>query len=212
MVDDADIPGLLSLLTRAGRVYAWRDRTAAAARVAQKIADEANEQLPKVTAAFALFGFDVDANDGWSQLREAIGDERYYRALGVGIEQANVQAIDLQVEPVQPIQPEPEDKGTAPDHLLADGTGTSDRPSIRELVMQRLKTAGDAGSKARPIRDYIEKTYGITLHYKTVGMTLYRLLQDGLVRRVGQTWFIVPQVAETVNPGVGAPGSGNLFD
>jgi hypothetical protein len=38
-------------------------------------------------------------------------------------------------------------------------------------------------------------------------MTLYRLLQGGLVRRQGHTWFLVPQnTAETKNPGGETPG------
>jgi len=40
-----------------------------------------------------------------------------------------------------------------------------------------------------------------------IGMTLYRLSQDGLVRREGRTWFFVPsQAAETKNPGGDTPG------
>ena len=50
-------------------------------------------------------------------------------------------------------------------------------------------------------------TYRGEIHEKTVGMTLYRLLQDKLVRREGHTWFLVPQpIAETKNPGGETPG------
>ncbi len=60
------------------------------------------------------------------------------------------------------------------------------------------------------MREFIEKTYGETLHEKTVGMTLYRLSQDNLVHRDGHTWFFgPPPPAETENPGVAAPGSNN---
>jgi hypothetical protein len=82
------------------------------------------------------------------------------------------------------------------------------RPSIREIILDRLRVAGDKGSKAAPIRDYIEHTYGEVVHEKTVGMTLYRLQNLKLVRRDGHTWFFAPQtIAETKNPGAGTPGS-----
>jgi hypothetical protein len=77
-------------------------------------------------------------------------------------------------------------------------------PRVRDIVLDRLKAAGQKGSKATPIQAYIESTYSTKIHDKTVGMTLYRLARDGLVRRDGHTWFIVP---ETVNPGGSAPGS-----
>ena len=37
-------------------------------------------------------------------------------------------------------------------------------------------------------------------------MTLYRLSLDELVRRDGRTWFFVPQLEETKNPGADTPG------
>jgi hypothetical protein len=86
------------------------------------------------------------------------------------------------------------------------------RPSIRQIVLDRLEQAGGVGAKAIEIRKYIEATYSEEIHEKTVGMTLYRLLQDELVRRQGHTWFFVPQTnAETKNPGGETPGPNNLF-
>jgi len=82
-----------------------------------------------------------------------------------------------------------------------------ERPPIKNIVLDRLREAGTKGSKAAPIRQYIERVYDTKVHEKTVGMTLYRLSKEALVRRRGQTWFYVPQAAETENPGVGAPGS-----
>lgn len=86
------------------------------------------------------------------------------------------------------------------------------RPPIKAIVLDRLKTAGDKGSKAAPIRIHIERVYGGEIHEKTVGMTLYRLAQNGIVRREGQTWFLVePKEAETGNPGAETPGSNEDF-
>jgi hypothetical protein len=53
----------------------------------------------------------------------------------------------------------------------------------------------------------IERTFGEPLHSKTVGMTLYRLSKDGLVRREGHNWFFVPQAAATENPGATNAGA-----
>ncbi|MCP5432223.1 MAG: hypothetical protein H6923_03020 [Alphaproteobacteria bacterium] len=81
------------------------------------------------------------------------------------------------------------------------------RPPIKEIVLDRLKEAGDNGAEAAKIRAHIERVYADKLHEKTVGMTLYRLAKDGLVRRDGRTWYLAkPQGAETRTPGVVAPG------
>jgi hypothetical protein len=82
-------------------------------------------------------------------------------------------------------------------------------PKVRDIVLDQLEIAGSQGTKATPIRDYIEHTYNKDIHWKTVGMTLYRLSKDGLAHRKGQTWFFgpPPSEAETKNPGVDAPGS-----
>lgn len=82
------------------------------------------------------------------------------------------------------------------------------RPPIREIVLQLLQTAGAQGMKAADIREYLERTYSLVVHEKTVGMTLYRLSKSDLVHREGFTWFFGPQTAETKNPGGDAPGPG----
>jgi hypothetical protein len=76
-------------------------------------------------------------------------------------------------------------------------------PRVSDIVLDRLKKAAEKGSKASPMQTYIESTYGKKIHDKTVGMTLYRLQKEGLVRRDGHTWFITEK---GMNPGVAAPG------
>jgi hypothetical protein len=83
------------------------------------------------------------------------------------------------------------------------------RPPIREIVLSQLRAVGASGSKSAILRDHIERTYGAIVHEKTVGMTLYRLLKEGLIRRDGHTWFFGSAQAETENPGVVAPGFDN---
>jgi hypothetical protein len=80
-------------------------------------------------------------------------------------------------------------------------------PRVREVILDRLKEAGDKGDKAANIRQFIETTYSTEIHEKTVGMTLYRLLKRNEVRRKGHTWFFVPPKAGTKNPGASTPGS-----
>lgn len=79
----------------------------------------------------------------------------------------------------------------------------AEMPRVSDIVLDRLKEAGKAGTKAAPIQHYIETTYGTKIHDKTVGMTLYRLQKDGLVRRDGYTWFIA---GKAMNPGAATPG------
>ncbi len=82
-------------------------------------------------------------------------------------------------------------------------------PKIRDIVLDRLRAVGNRGTRALPIRKYIEDTYHQDIHEKTVGMTLYRLSQEGLVHRMGHVWFFGPESSGTENPGVAAPGSDN---
>lgn len=102
---------------------------------------------------------------------------------------------------------------TAPTAAEKAVTTKAEMPRVSDIVLDQLRKAGTAGSKAAPIQKYIESTYGTTIHDKTVGMTLYRLSQEDppKVRRQGHTWFFVPE-AETKNPGVGAPGQKDIFE
>lgn len=84
-------------------------------------------------------------------------------------------------------------------------------PRVREITLDRLQAAGSNGQRASDIRSFIQQSYPVTLHEKTVGMTLYRLSQDKLAHRRGQRWFYGPQEghtssASTENPGASTPG------
>lgn len=84
-------------------------------------------------------------------------------------------------------------------------------PRIRDIVLERLKEAGQNGTRAAPIRDHIKEKYAREIHEKTVGMTLYRLAKDKLAHRVGITWFFGPAPPETKNPGGETPGLKDLL-
>lgn len=82
-------------------------------------------------------------------------------------------------------------------------------PKIADIILDRLKLAGEDGSKSAAIRRYILDTYDADIHEKTVGMTLYRLSQENppLVHRMGHVWFFGPAQPGTENPGAETPGS-----
>lgn len=94
---------------------------------------------------------------------------------------------------------------------LPDGDEKESRPSgmpsIRDIVITKLEESGESGSKASAIREYIETTYAANIHVKTVGMTLYRLVKDGLARRDGRVWFSVPSSEKTEIPGAASSGA-----
>lgn len=77
------------------------------------------------------------------------------------------------------------------------------RRSLRQIVLERLEAAGPKGSKAAAIRTYARDNLERDFHFKTVGMTLNRLVKDGLARRKGHVWFRVWQSAEAQKDGAG---------
>lgn len=103
--------------------------------------------------------------------------------------------------PEPPAPPVP----TVPSTMLAPGV----EPSIRDLILLYLKQAGAKGEKASLMRRKVETFLNRQIHYKTIGMSLYRLSKETppMVRREGQTWFLVPSAAEAKDPGAATPGS-----
>lgn len=64
--------------------------------------------------------------------------------------------------------------------------------------------------RAAALREKLEMA-GIKTHEKTVGMTLYRLLREGKLRREGWDWFFIPEAergnASSPNEQQESPGS-----
>ena len=116
--------------------------------------------------------------------------------------------------PKAPISETPKSAATfvldaRPAHFHLGGgpaTQTHSIRTLRDVVIDRLKSAGEDGVKAAQIRDFYERTYGRVIHEKTVGMTLYRLQAERIVRREGHIWFFVPPEARAENPGGDTPG------
>ena len=85
------------------------------------------------------------------------------------------------------------------------------QPKVRDAVLDRLRIMAPEGQKAAALRLHLDISHSMRLHEKTVGMTLYRLSQEGLVHRKGQTWFYGPQAGQSLpasaeNPGDDTPG------
>lgn len=68
------------------------------------------------------------------------------------------------------------------------------RKPFKERALELLAEAYPKPLKASEIQKKIEKEYRAKYHDKTAGMSLYRLSNDGAVRREGHFWFyIVPE-------------------
>lgn len=71
---------------------------------------------------------------------------------------------------------------------------TAEEPkTIKERILEAVERAYPKAVRAAVLRQYLEDEFRIKTHEKTVGMTLYRLLRDGYVRRKGWDWFFVPE-------------------
>jgi hypothetical protein len=91
---------------------------------------------------------------------------------------------------------------------------SSSRPNISVLLLSKLEDLGAIGAKAAELNAWLKAAHGIDPHWKTVGMSLYRLSQEmpPKVHRIGHKWFFGPAPAGTENPGVDAPGETSLLD
>jgi hypothetical protein len=161
-----------------------------------RVEDAARDWIAR-RAAFGAFGFNPTAPDFWPELRKAMGEE----AWDEGFRRAGH----------EPPKPNPQVAGPSKEAVEQPRAQTqldADVPRVRDFIMAELAIAGDAGRKAKDILDRFERIFGRSLHEKTIGMTLFRLKKDELVRREGHTWFLArPPGAETRNPGAGTPGS-----
>ncbi len=188
----------------------------------RKIIREAEERAARLTqvisdAQIGIRAFGLDPND---KEQKAEMNRRYnaayFRALrkakGLPEEDllARVAAPEGKTEP----EPKTETSGEteAEKKIPSNDAERQDDEaprSIKDFVLAALSQAGEEGAKAAAIREKFEAASGASIHEKTIGMTLWRLSREGLVRRDGHTWFSVSPPAKAENPGAGAPGSDN---
>lgn len=127
-----------------------------------------------------------DLRDKWKLNTEALLDAvAAGRLFGVEIDLPP----DIGEMPGKLLPGSPKSQQSVPQANLFEPAGDL---SIREAVIDQLKMAGKKGIKAATLRRIIENMLGRQLHYKTIGMTLYRLSEKGQARRDGVIWFHVP--------------------
>ena len=224
MVNDLDNSAIASLLTR--YVKAFEMRKAAQelnTKLVERIA-QSNTAITNIKTAFSLYDVDLGQEGVWKGVSARIGNDLYNKAIRDGSQEAEKLAlvlVDAASIPPPPLPPPPnppqssttsttdeeEDEDVIGGEDQTAFEGMEDAPSsVREFTLNSLEAAASAGMKAAEIRAIYETSRNTKLHDKTIGMTLYRLSKDNLVRREGRTWFFVPPSAETKNPGGETPG------
>lgn len=185
VLDEDDTAAVVALLIRAVRI---RDQIAAD----RDLIKEANARIAansaanaKAITALTVFGFELGEGNVWDRVSEALGPEAYNRAVAKGegkqpptlLERMGDSSIS---------------RGASATVLLGDKVEAEivRRPiAINDAILQYLRAVGEAGTNVAQIKQHLADAYGITVHEKTPGMTLYRLLKKGLARRVGRTWY-----------------------
>ena len=64
---------------------------------------------------------------------------------------------------------------------------------FKDVALKLLADAYPAPLKAAEVQHHAQIELGREFHWKTAGMTLYRLKNEFKVRRQGQDWFFVPE-------------------
>jgi hypothetical protein len=221
-LDDEDIATAVALMVRLVRVQNERNRVGEIKKEVDEKYVAINLQWNRCRDALAILGFDTSSKDIWSDIKAAIGMPNWNAAF----ERAKASPLPLTpilaVMPPIPPPPPPVSPGNEewddgePDELTDTAfEGVEEPPqSVREFVIEALKTHGQKGTKAADIRAAYESARGMKLHDKTIGMTLYRLSKEEppLARREGRIWFFVEPNGGTKNPGGGTPGLSELFE
>lgn len=96
--------------------------------------------------------------------------------------------------------------------IVESGTGP-ERKLFKDVAISTLKGAYPKPVSAKTIQEAAEMLLDGDFHPKTAGMTLYRLSQDGIARRVGHKWFYVPQTGDGIaeSPEDDSPGLPEIF-
>lgn len=71
-------------------------------------------------------------------------------------------------------------------------TGRSGQRQFKDVAVELLAHAYPEPLKAAEIQEGVQRELGRSFHWKTAGMTLFRLKKDFQVSRHGQNWFFVP--------------------
>ncbi|MCZ8548420.1 hypothetical protein OOJ09_30000 [Mesorhizobium qingshengii] len=206
-LDEYETAGVISILIK---TIAADDRIAALTKQLVELnASIAADRLSRAKGvnALSIYGFDPLNAKIWTAVREVIGDEKYDGAVAI----ARGKFPQLLQKPIKDAE-----KTEAPPQTDAtiSSESSSATPTISDAILAFLKECGASGAKVSAVKEQLSKAYGFETHEKTPGMTLYRLLKEGKVRRGGRIWFYVdPAMAvKTENPGDDTPGNDNTVD
>lgn len=77
---------------------------------------------------------------------------------------------------------------------IAAAVVEADKPklTIKDQVAAAARDSYPNPVRASALRKQLEVS-GLSIHEKTIGMTLYRLSREGVIRRQGWDWFFVPE-------------------
>jgi hypothetical protein len=201
-LDEQDMAALEAIL---GRTIRAQDRQARD-REELKIINERIAAAQKIRdsayAALKVFGFEAPpVPEGeqpvnvWTLVRAVMGAERYDRIIAVA-RGAEFPALLSKMGDDQPPASAKHENAALGER---EANAVKHTVPIRVAILDYLRAVGEQGSNVAEVKRHLADAYGITVHEKTPGMTLYRLLKDGLVRREGRTWFAMPYTENKEN-------------
>jgi hypothetical protein len=211
-LDEPDTAAVTALLIKAVRLQDGLVRDQKLLEEIKQRVDVSRERIGKIRGALAIFGFDTSGDaKTWEQLKNTIGSDAYRAAVAAARGQHG--SVDRTYEQKQPPQedgnggsgetcPQNLESGSSPDGSHAEKSV----PKISDAILEYLQMRGREGARVSDIKEHLRKTYGVEMHEKTPGMTLFRLQKQDRVFRDGRTWFFVTPEGEAENPGAGAPG------
>jgi hypothetical protein len=203
VLDEHDTAAVVALLIRAVRIVDALEADEALIEEAQKRIAANREARTRGLAALGVFGFEPGP-DIWDRVRQSIGFDAYMD----GFRKARGQELPELLEHMGEEREVSKTDESA--FSIEDSVGSARHPvPVRDAILRHLRAVGNAGTKVADVRRHLSEAYGMNLHEKTPGMTLYRLLKDGLARREGRTWYAIMDEEEDENeaPNGGAAGA-----
>lgn len=199
MLSERDKAAVFALLVR--QVEAQEARASAQKVIEEKkeVIAAANLQLNNLRTAFSVFGFQMTGERPWDEVKDSIGSRLFHEAIAVGKGETPVDSPNHSTD-----EQEDDQEQDYESYEDTDQSNYSPPPNIREMVIERLKQAGNSGAKVADVKKFIAGQ-GIEMHDKTAGMTLYRLSKEGIARREGRTWFYLQPASDIF----GAPVNGS---
>ena len=136
MADQLEKSAVLALLVRHAQAWFERKRLNEEIAAAQKRVEELTARIADCDTSFRVFGYDVSQEGVWGTLVDQYRDELKPFLAAIN----NI--------PFETTNGPPNEQASIP---------PPEQQPINQLVLQRLKDAGEEGTKASPIRGAIEK-------------------------------------------------------